>query len=180
MTAVSVAQPQIPSVSASRRLLYIDNLRWVLISLVVMGHLAITYGVVGEWYYKEPGTVSEVFAILALPIAAVLYASLLGLFALIAGYFTPPAYDKKGTGPFILDRAKRLLIPLIFYEFIINPIISYVRDVHEARFAGSLWGYFGLWFSPLKSIGDGPVWFLEMLFVFSLVYTGGGWFPHGG
>jgi fucose 4-O-acetylase-like acetyltransferase len=171
MTAVPVAQPQAPSASASRRLLYIDNLRWVLISLVVMGHLAITYGVEGDWYYKEPGAVSEVFAIIALPIAAVLYASLLGLFVLIAGYFTPPAHDMKGTGPFMLDRAKRLLIPLALYEFIINPIISYIRDVHETRFAGSFWSYFGLWFSPLKSIGDGPVWFLEMLFVFSLAYA---------
>lgn len=172
MTAVPVAQPGVRAPSAAKRLLYIDNLRWVLISLVVVGHLAITYGAEGGWYYKEAGEVSEAFLILMLPVAAILSASLLGLFALIAGYFTPPAYDRKGPGAFMLDRAKRLLIPLAFYEFIVNPIISYVRDLHKASFQGSLWEYFILWFSPLKSIGDGPVWFLEMLFIFSLAYTG--------
>ncbi len=85
--------------SASRRLLYVDNLRWVLISLVVVGHLAITYGFEGDWYYKEPGETSEIFMIVLLPLAAIGYASLLGLFSLIAGYFTAPAYDRKGRAP---------------------------------------------------------------------------------
>jgi len=35
------------------RLLYIDNLRIFLISLVVLLHLNITYGAPGDWYYNE-------------------------------------------------------------------------------------------------------------------------------
>ncbi len=36
------------------RLLFIDNLRILLIVLVIMVHLAITYGApVGDWYYQE-------------------------------------------------------------------------------------------------------------------------------
>ena len=35
------------------RLLFIDNIRIFLVSLVILTHLAITYGAVGYWYYKE-------------------------------------------------------------------------------------------------------------------------------
>ena len=35
------------------RLFYIDNLRIFLIILVVLHHLAITYGAPGGWYYNE-------------------------------------------------------------------------------------------------------------------------------
>ena len=171
MTVVTIAQTSDRSTPASRRLLYVDNLRWVLISLVVAGHLAMTYGFVGEWYYSEPGETSDIFMIVLLPLAAIGYASLLGLFSLIAGYFTAPAYDRKGPAPFLGDRVKRLLLPLFIYEFLLNVIIGFVRDSHEGTFQGSLGSYFGLYFSPLKSIGDGPVWYLLMLFVFSLAYA---------
>ncbi len=35
------------------RLYFIDNLRILLITLVAMLHLAITYGAVGSWYYRN-------------------------------------------------------------------------------------------------------------------------------
>jgi glucans biosynthesis protein C len=157
--------------AATRRLLYVDNIRMVLVTLVVAGHLAITYGGPGDWYYRETGTVSEAAAIIMPLLAAIFKASLLGLFCLIAGYFTVPAYDRKGTGAFLADRARRLLIPLAFYEFVINPVIGYVRDTHQGSFHGSFAGYLPPFFSPLKSIGDGPVWFLLMLFMFSAGYA---------
>ena len=59
----------------------------------------------------------------------------MGLLFLIAGYFTPRAYDRKGAGPFLIDRLKRLGIPLLFYEVVILPMISYPLDLH-AGFQG--------------------------------------------
>jgi hypothetical protein len=35
------------------RLLYIDNLRTLVIIMVILVHLAVTYGGEGSWYYKE-------------------------------------------------------------------------------------------------------------------------------
>jgi glucans biosynthesis protein C len=173
-TAAGAVLPQEAAIAPARpRLLFIDNVRTVLITLVVVGHLAITYGGgFGEWYYKESGTASDIFTIIMLLLAAILYASLLGLFCFIAGYFTPRAYDRKGAGPFLLDRVKRLAVPLALYEFVINPVIWYVRDVHKGSFEGSLASYLPVYFVPLKSIADGPVWFLLMLLVFSVVYAG--------
>ena len=112
MTSTDTVQAPAFGAAGATRLLYIDNIRLVLITLVVIGHLAITYGSEGDWYYKEPGTVSDIFTMVMLPVGAIVIASLLGLFSLIAGYFTPRAYDRKGPGAFLLDRFKRLAIPL--------------------------------------------------------------------
>ena len=35
------------------RKLYIDNLRTFLVTLVVLLHIAVTYGPIGFWYYYE-------------------------------------------------------------------------------------------------------------------------------
>ena len=43
--------------SAARpRLAYIDNLRWLMIVLVVLVHVCVTYSGLGSWYYKEEQT----------------------------------------------------------------------------------------------------------------------------
>jgi glucans biosynthesis protein C len=165
-------QADIPGASGPGRLLYIDNIRLTLITLVVVGHLAITYMGLGDWYYKEAGSVSDIFKILLIPFGAILSASLLGLFSLIAGYFTPRPYDRKGPGPFLLDRIKRLAIPLAVYELILNPAICYVRDANLGSFQVTYWEYLRMFFSPLKSFGSGPVWYLEMLLIFSIAYAG--------
>ena len=156
---------------AAPRLLYIDNIRLTLITLVVIGHLAITYTGQGDWYYKEAGEVSDIFIILMLPFGGIAAASLLGLFSLIAGYFTPRAYDRKGPVLFLLDRIKRLGIPLLIYELIVRPFITYIRDVHQGSYQGSFWSFLREVFFPLDSIADGPVWYLLMLLIFSIGYA---------
>ena len=36
------------------RLIFIDNIRWVMIMLVLSMHAAVTYSGHGSWYVKEP------------------------------------------------------------------------------------------------------------------------------
>jgi len=170
--ASSSAQPaaaEVQSVTRSR-LLYIDNVRTLLITLVVLSHLAITYGAEGAWYYSEAGEESTVAFIIIMPLLAIGAAFLLGLFFMIAGYFTPRACDRKGTGPFVVDRLKRLGIPLLFYEVIIRPLVNYAVDVHDG-YQGSLWQWLTGFVQNSRSFADGPVWFLEALLIFSLLYA---------
>ena len=150
--------------------LYIDNLRTMLITCVILLHVAVTYGAVGDWYYRETGETSTVAFIIMTFVGAIGASFVLGLFFMLAGYFTPRSYDRKGFGLFLIDRMKRLLIPLVFYEIVINPFVTYAADVYKEP-QDPIWQYLLNHFRELESIADGPVWFLLTLMVFSLFYA---------
>ena len=165
---------------ARPRMIYLDNLRMALITLVVLGHLAVTYGADFSWYYYEGGEVSSVVYLLVAMAAAIGIGFSMGLFFMIAGYFTPPAYDRKGTRRFLVDRIKRLGIPWLIFEVVINPLVHYAVDVHggdckgafyDCQFQGTFWQYMMEYPRNIHSIGDGPVWFLEALIIFSIFYA---------
>ena len=100
------------------------------ITLVVLGHVAVSYGAEGDWYIHGEGQASAVALVLMLPLMAIGAAFMMGLLFLIAGYFTPRSYDRKGPGPFLVDRLKRLGIPLLLFAIVINPIIEYLVEAH--------------------------------------------------
>lgn len=151
-------------------MLYIDNLRTTLITFVILLHIGITYGADGGWYYKEGGESSSLMFVSMMFAAALGSAFALGLFFMLAGYFTPRSYDRKGPGGFLVDRMKRLLVPLALYEMILFPLIRYGVRVKEG-YQGTLWQHLAEHFGGLETIADGPVWFLLALMMFSLFYA---------
>jgi fucose 4-O-acetylase-like acetyltransferase len=155
------------------RLLYIDNLRWVMIMLVVSMHAAVTYSHLGSWYYMEDRVVSAPETALFGTYQATLQSFFMGFLFFIAGYFVPGAYDTKGPGKFIRDRAYRLGLPLLFFVFILQPVAIYCiglfhgEDVAPDGFTGLYRWYIrsGHWLG-----GTGPLWFCEALLIFCLGY----------
>src|SRR5271170_3762294 len=112
-TANSIAQEAgNRSESALPRAYYIDRIRVVLTALVVLHHSAITYGAPGGWYYRELPTTASITGILFTFFVSLNQAYFMGFFFLIAGYFTPASYDRKGPLRFAVDRLIRLGIPL--------------------------------------------------------------------
>lgn len=77
----------VPSVRPIR-LLFIDNIRIILVCLVILTHLAITYGASGSWYYHEVSGVSVSSALLTL-LTSLFQTFFMGFFFLIAAYFIP-------------------------------------------------------------------------------------------
>jgi glucan biosynthesis protein C len=172
-----VAAPAIPvkkPLNEPRRLLYIDNLRWVMIMLVVSMHAAVTYSHLGSWYYMEDSPVSKVETGIFGTYQATLQSFFMGFLFFIAGYFVPGAYDKKGAAKFIRDRAFRLGLPLLFFVFVLQPIAVYCiglfhgEDIAPRGFADLYARYIskGWWLS-----GTGPLWFCEALLIFCLGYA---------
>lgn len=152
------------------RLYFVDNLRILLIILLVLHHLAITYGHSGMWYYLE-GRPDDITVLVATLFTAVNQAFFLAFFFMIAGYFTPGSYDRKGAWPFLKDRLLRLGIPLLFYVVIIDPLIGYVVAVNVRSFPGSFWEFLGQYFGGYSGLGTGPLWFIETLLIFAFLYA---------
>ena len=152
------------------RLSFIDNLRILLITVVVMVHLSITYGGAGSWYYKEGQADQLSFVVLSWH-NAVVQAFSMGLFFLLAGYFTPGSYDRKGRGPFLKDRLLRLGIPMLCYDFVIGPLVAYpLIKVGAWQQSGSYLDYLAGYYSRFH-IGTGPLWFVEALLIFAIGYA---------
>ena len=153
------------SLAKSSRLFFIDHLRAFLIILVIMHHLAITYGASGTFYYYD--TTNALTAGLLTILVTIDQAFFMGLFFLISAYFTPGAYDRKGTGPFLRDRLLRLGIPLLIYDILIEPFVLYIA----AGFPGSYGHFYTNYMLSLRGIGQGPVWFIEALLFFVVFYA---------
>jgi len=143
--------------------------------LVVSMHAAVTYSHLGSWYYMEDSPVSAAETGLFATYQATLQSFFMGFLFFIAGYFVPGAYDSKGPGKFIRDRAFRLGLPLLFFVFILQPVAIYCigllhgEDVAPNGFTGLYSHYItsGHWLG-----GTGPLWFCEALLIFCLAYAG--------
>ena len=119
------------------RLVFIDNIRIVLIIGVVLVHLAVTYGAPGTWYYHEEAETDFITLIVYAPLGAI-GQSLMGYFLLISAYFIPGSYDRKGPGNYVKDRLFGLGIPLLFYVLIIDPLIVYIMSITLQDFKGTV------------------------------------------
>jgi glucan biosynthesis protein C len=163
------------------RLLYVDNLRTLLIIMVILWHMAVTYGAPGFWPYQESQP-DELTALVFTLFSAINGPYVLGFFFMIAGYFTPGAYDRKGPGKFFKERFIRLGIPLLIYVFLIDPLIYYAMRVQVWGFDSSFWKVWGIngtfwqfWKGHINSYsqygpGVGPMWFIELMLIFIVVY----------
>lgn len=147
------------------RLFYIDNLRIFLIALVVLHHLAITYGAPGGWYYNE----SQAEFPLLIPMAmfvATNQAFFMGMFFFISAFFIVPSLTRKGNKRFITDRLVRLGIPTVIFYFLISPFTVFLRN----RFINQQDSTF---FEHLKNgwgMSFGPMWFVEALLIFTTLF----------
>ena len=151
------------------RLYFIDNLRILLITQVMMLHLSISYGGEGSWYYKE-GRADMFSSILLTWHNGTVQAFSMGLFFLTAGYFTVSSFDRKGSRQFLKDRLLRLGIPMLCFDFAIGPLMVYPIIKSGAWGPTNYGGYLANYYSRFH-IGTGPLWFVEALLIFAIFYV---------
>ncbi|MGG1947755.1 acyltransferase [Trinickia sp. NRRL B-1857] len=157
------------AVSRADRNAGLDALRAFTTLLVVFHHCAITYGAIGGWYYHEIAPSRTVESICLVLFCTINQAFFMGLFFLLAGYYTLPSLKAKGTGRFLADRFLRLGLPLLLYGWILGPAtIALAQTRGDASF--------GAVFKGLLALGTfdcGPMWFAQALLIFTLLLTGG-------
>jgi glucan biosynthesis protein C len=175
MAQISIPATKKPSVIVSEttktsRLFYIDHLRAALVILVVLHHVSLVYGasVEGFYYLEPPFTDPNAFRNL-LVFALANQAWFMGAFFLLAGYFTPGSFDRKGTGSFLKDRLIRLGIPLLLFYFVLNPISRIGWWLMPASLTGITTPL--TWQAYPRLLGLGPLWFVAMLLIFCFGYA---------
>jgi glucan biosynthesis protein C len=152
------------------RILFIDNIRILLICLVITTHSAVTYGGAGSWYFKDIGTDAFAPAILTM-INSLNQSFFMGFFLLIAAYFIPGSLSRKGPARYVHDRLVRLGIPLVVWVVGIGPMLVYLLQVLVEGYRGTLLESYLHDFIPFHGLGLGPMWFVFLLLVATLVYV---------
>jgi peptidoglycan/LPS O-acetylase OafA/YrhL len=152
---------------ASGRTFFIDRLRVVLTALVILHHTAITYGGSGGWFYREVRDNGTPTSLLLTVFCAVNQSFFMGMFFLLAGYFTPASLSRKGGCQFLQERLVRLGIPSLFFGFILGPLAVALAGLPAGGRIGERW-------LALLSQGTfviGPLWFAWALLLFALAFV---------
>jgi glucans biosynthesis protein C len=161
------------AIPSQNRLAFIDNLRWLMIVLVISMHSAVTYSHLGSWYFMEDPKPDNLGTRIFFGYYQMgLQAFFMGLLFLIAGYFVPDAYDRKGQSKFLRDRFIRLGIPALFYMLVLHPFIVFclLRDYHKLSMP--FWTAYLGYLQSFRFVGSsGPMWFTIALLVFCVVYS---------
>ena len=151
------------------RLFFIDHLRASLVILVVLHHLALVYGAGAPFYYVEPPANDPLSFLVLLVFILVNQSWFMGALFLLAGYFTPGSFDRKGPGSFLKDRLLRLGIPLIIFIFVLSPISNLGLYLMPASLTGITTPL--TWQAYPHLLGMGPLWFVAMLLIFDFGYA---------
>lgn len=170
---IPIRQPALRASPTSRRLAFVDNLRWLMIILVISMHATDTYSPLGNWYYVErPPIGSATFLTFAIW-QMYLQSFFMGLLFFVAGVFTPASIDKKGPKQFMHDRAFRLGLPVLFYMLVLGPVTEYYVShswTAPYSFPHEWWQHI----ADLEVLQEnGPLWFCVALLIFALVYAAG-------
>jgi len=166
--------PQASRAATGSRLYFIDNVRWLVIVMVVFMHVCVTYSGIGSWYYKEAGALGIGAGLVFMLYESFSQAFFMGLLFLIGGIFVPAAYERKGCARFIRDRLVRLGVPTAVFMLVLDPGINLMISLLKGgsislSAALSRYAHFITSFQFVSA--SGPLWFALALLVFSIAYA---------
>jgi peptidoglycan/LPS O-acetylase OafA/YrhL len=168
------------------RLIFFDNLRYLMILLVLIFHSGASYGsMVAFWPYHDPNPTEFVDIIMLL-----LDVFMMSILFFIAGYFALPSLQREGRN-FLEAKFKRLGIPWLVVTILVLPILDYIHYYTQSASKGlSPRSYGTHWWLSMKEITQfytGPLkmsgyldmtehfyqrymWFLSLLLLFLVVF----------
>ena len=142
--------------------IYLDQLRVILVSVVIFLNMSGVYGQVSPWCLCI-GTPDKLTLFVSDWFVGVVRPWLLGVFFLVTGAIAVKLYEKDARS-FIGDRLTRLGVPSLIYFVLINPLLVFAGKsgtVSFSEFVTSQWLKF-------KVLGFGPLWFAVTLLAVSL------------
>lgn len=144
---------------------YLDNIRWITVVLVIIYHII--------YIFNCSGVVSNI-NVQGIPIldtfCIFVYPWFMCLLFVVSGIASRYSLKKRTNKEFIKDRIKRILIPSIVGIFILGWISGMSTNYYNDIFMGSGDAVPGfLKYIIYCLIGIGPLWYLHVLFIASLL-----------
>jgi len=157
---------------AAARLAWVDQLRTLMIVLVVNMHACVTYSHVGSWYLNEGPDPPRHIKIAFVFWQSHLQSFFMGILFLVAGYFAHGSLERRGPAGFVRERLMRLGLPTLLYMLVLGALILFVI-IPEGNDLRSLPGTYLRYVTHGRFLGgSGPMWFAAALLIFSAVLAG--------
>ena len=142
-----------------------------MILLVVVYHSVAAYATVVPWWmyhdvsFFAADIIRELFDVFMMPV----------LF-FVSGYFVLPSLKKRTVSKFLVDKARRLLIPWVLAVLIITPLLFYDTPNQIVKPFWNYWLTFMRGFPTQlsylpRTLIQGPYWFISLLFAFFVVFA---------
>jgi len=170
-----------PKYTDPDRISFLDNLRYLMVLLVVILHAASSYSNHAPWWSVKEANESSFFFDVVMVLLDVFPMPILFF---IAGYFAIPSYCKNGQRLFLRRKFKRLGLPLLLMIPIVSPFSGYVY--HYTRHGYSSFLSFGeYWLDYMNSALDfrikilisvdqfnhSHLWFMSLLLFFFIIFS---------
>jgi fucose 4-O-acetylase-like acetyltransferase len=157
--------PKSESTSRGRRIHWMDNLRTVIILLVVLYHVGGVYEAAGLWGWfwivDDPATITWVGIV-----GIVFDIFMMPTLFFISGYLTPASLKNKNGGEFLKGKFKRLMVPWAMAVFTLIPLYK-VIFLYSRNLPQEPWSTY---FHITNPNSQNWLWFLPVLFLFNVLY----------
>lgn len=140
----------------SNRMAFFDNLKVLMMAMVIAHHVGQAYGPTGGWWPVQEPVRAEVLG----PFFMVNRSFGMSLFFMIAGYFTALSYERSGPKAIVKSRLQRLGIPLLAFSLLMVLLQVFIFGPLATGEPGPIW--------PLNVV---HFWFVQLLLIFSLGYA---------
>lgn len=136
-----------PSQTPTERVLFLDNIRYLMVLSVIVFHASIAYSTIVPWWFVVDSSQNQLMDLFIL----ILDNFQLPVLFFISGYFVLPSLRKKSASTFITSKLRRLGIPLIVLGLFYSPVMPYIRHVLNTPEPMS---YLSYWMFQIQSISD--------------------------
>lgn len=153
---------------------YIDNLRWMILLILIPYHTAQAWNVWGEpnyIFFEGNRSISSIVVFFSPYFMPLLF--------VLAGISTKYALQKRTYKEYLMERVKRLLVPFLFGTIVFMPIMSYIGDKFNGAYSGGFIEHYGVFFTKYTDLTGadggfsvGQFWFVLYLFIISIVSVG--------
>ncbi len=151
-----------------------DNLRWIIIFLLIPYHAAMAWNAWGEPNYIYFGSNNVISSIIVF-----FSPYFMPLLFLLAGMSTKFALQRRTFSQYVLERFKKLLLPFWVGTILFMPFITYLADQFNYGYTGNFFQHFCIFFTKFTDLTGadggfsvGQFWFVLYLFLISLVAAG--------
>lgn len=153
---------------------YIDNLRSILILMLIPYHAAMAWNIWNEPNYIlfEGNKILSSFIVFLSPY-------FMPVMFVIAGISTYYALQKRTAKQYICERSKKLMLPFLFGTLLLMPPMTYIADKFNYNYSGNFFQHYGIFFTKFTDLTGadggfsvGQLWFILYLFLISLAGAG--------